>query len=99
MLSNFCPKHRISRALCGCLIFAAVAGPVSGMVKGDPQAKLPPIQNLMIAPTTTTLTTSAGTVAITIISDTTIPGKKYVSVRQDQQRQAVLGPPGPRGDT
>jgi hypothetical protein len=97
MLPYFCPKHRMARALCGCLA-ASIAAPYLGSVwNGDPQAKLPRInimgQGLTMG-ATGSATISAG---ITYISDTISPGKTYALVRQDQQGQAILGPTGPIG--
>ena len=100
MLTYFCANHRMARALCGCLAVSIAAPYLASVWNGDPQAKLPRInimgQGLTMGATgaTGTVTTSSG---VTILSDATIPDKKYTLVWQDQQRQAVLGPTGPTG--
>src|SRR5215467_3682383 len=99
MLSDFCPKHWIARAFCGCLAASIAAPSLASMWKGDPQAKLPPVHvvgsNLTVGATGTTQTSSG----ITVVADATIPGQRYASVWRDQRRQAVLGPTGAGGES
>jgi hypothetical protein len=98
MLSDFCRKHRMASALCGCLAASIAAPYLASVWNGDPQAKLPQINimghGLTMGAKGTATTSSAG---VTIVSDAIISGKKYTLVWQDQRGQAVLGPTGPTG--
>ena len=73
MLSDFCRKHRMASALCGCLAASIAAPYLASVWNGDPQAKLPRInmmgQGLTMGATGTATTSSPG---VTIVSDATI---------------------------
>lgn len=100
MLSDLCPKHWKARALCGCLAASIAAPYLASVWNGNPQAKLPRInmmgQGLTMGATGTATTSSPG---VTIVSDATIPGQRYVLVWPDQPRKAVVGPTGAGGDS
>jgi hypothetical protein len=97
MGSDFCPKHWVARTACGCLIGALVTPSVASMLHGDPQAKLPRVQELPVSLSSTTLAT--GSVGVTVIIDTTIPNQRYISIRMDHRQNGPLGPTGAgRGD-
>jgi hypothetical protein len=100
MFSGFCSKHRVARAICGCLIGALVAPSISSMLHGEPQAKLPRVQELPRSLTVGALATGSVSISagVMIVSDTTMTNQRYMSVWPDQRQKGHLGPTGPEGD-
>jgi hypothetical protein len=98
MFSGFCSKHRVARAICGCLVGALVTPSISAMWHGDPGAKVPRVQGVMSIGALPTGPSSSVSAGVMLISDTTISNRNYVMVWPDQRKKGHLGPTGPRAD-